>query len=209
MAVEEEGLRVFQSVRIKIGEDRGDLGSSPDPCSWYPARLDQLLVLSRPDSPVLRGTAGEAGPASGASVCVRERAWLPSCVRVRRTAPGLLWVSGARVYMHEHSRFCLDVPTLGIRSTDVSLWVSPSHLCAGTSFPRRGRPFTLSAVRCCRLRGRARATECLRAAGMVMELPAPPPPFIENWPWDLWPAGLAFRLLSVVPDFCCNAGGRE
>lgn len=96
MAVEEEGLRVFQSVRIKIGEDRGGVGSSPDPCSWYPARLDQLLVLPRPDGPVLRGTAGEAGPApGGASVCVRERAWLSACVRVRRTVPGPLRVSGA------------------------------------------------------------------------------------------------------------------
>lgn len=64
MAVEEEGLRVFQSVRIKIGEDRGGVGNSPDPCSC-PARLDQLLVLPRPDGPVLRGTAGEAGPVSG------------------------------------------------------------------------------------------------------------------------------------------------
>lgn len=113
--------------------------------------------------------------------------------------------------MHEHTRFRPGAPTSGVRATDVSLRVSPSQLCAGTSFPRRGRPFTLSAVRCCccRLRGRARATVCLRAAGVVMELPAPPPPFIENWPWELWPAGLAFRLRSAVPDFGSNAGGRE
>lgn len=69
MAVEEEGLRVFQSVRIKIGEDRGGLGNSPDPSSWCPARLDRLLVFPRPDCPVLRGIAGEAGPASG-GVCL-------------------------------------------------------------------------------------------------------------------------------------------
>lgn len=72
MAVEEEGLRVFQSVRIKIGEDRGGVGSSPDPCSRDPAGLDQLPVLPRPDgqpgSPWHCG-GGEAGPASG-GVCL-------------------------------------------------------------------------------------------------------------------------------------------
>lgn len=71
MAVEEEGLRVFQSVRIKIGEDRGGVGNSPDPCSWYPARLDRLLVFLHLDCPVLRGIAGEAGPASE-GVCLWE-----------------------------------------------------------------------------------------------------------------------------------------
>lgn len=71
MAVEEEGLRVFQSVRIKIGEDRGGVGYSPDPCSWYPAPLDRLLVFPRLDRSVLRGIAGEAGLASG-GVCLCE-----------------------------------------------------------------------------------------------------------------------------------------
>jgi hypothetical protein len=50
---------------------------------------------------------------------------------------------------------------------------------------------------------------CLRAAGLVMEPPAPPPPFIENWPWELWPAGLAFRLLWAGRDFGSNARNGE
>lgn len=68
MAVEEEGLRVFQSVRIKIGEDRGGVGNS----------LDPLLLVSGPARPaprldclVLCGIAGEAGLALG-GVCLCE-----------------------------------------------------------------------------------------------------------------------------------------
>lgn len=68
--------------------------------------------------------------------------------------------------MHEQARIILGAPASAIRSTDVSLWVSPSQLGAGTSFPRRGRPFALSAVR------KAAGFEALRATVCVCALQA-------------------------------------
>lgn len=57
MAVEEEGLRVFQSVRIKIGERAGQRAGSPR-CSGGAERPFALLRVPP-------GAAGRAVPAAG------------------------------------------------------------------------------------------------------------------------------------------------
>lgn len=100
MAVEEEGLRVFQSVRIKIGEDRGDLGSSPDPCSCLAAQTARFSVALRGRRDLHRGRL---------FVCVSAR----GCLRVSVCAGPLLDRSGSRA------------PEFTCTSTRGSVWVFP------------------------------------------------------------------------------------
>lgn len=164
MAVEEEGLRVFQSVRIKIGEDRGGVGSSPDPCSWYPARLDQLLVLPRPDGPVLRGTAGEAGPAPGGRlfVCVSAR----GCLRVSVCAGPFPDRSGSRAPEFTCTSTRGTVPVLPLQGSGLLMLVSgcPLPSCA-QELPSQGggapSPFLLCGAAAAGFEaGRARLCVC-------------------------------------------------